>query len=448
VSSFSLNTGDIPSGGWYALPAQDIVVRHAADGSLRVAFDVSFQPEAGVSPSSGGLGTRTYDVTTIPRASIPSFDPSSGWIDIGKKLTIYTNRSSAEFTHTISVKKGDVVLLYKEGVTESYVWNTGARVTETDMKNVWDHIANGDISDVDVGGARTIAATCYVSTYKGTSLVGQITADVYLVVPNNSVTQPDFTVNTALGLTWNSYILAGTSTVMFGYIATPKFRATIDSVELNGEPYASGTTFVATQKEYDLVATDSRGFQKSHHVDLSTDLTGKTFTAYSQPVVVPAPGETIPKVVRCDSQGTEDPEGTYAKLVCQAEYTNISGNSVTLKARIGSSGSWGTVPANMVLPVTFAQNQSYQIDICYVDTVMADLYTDHVQDHYQPVPVSLPVAFATFHLKAGGTGVGIGQYSNLNRLQVGIPAEFNDTVYVKDRNGNLVDLRDVLWPQQ
>ena len=114
--------GGIPnfSGTRWLAENKSFTVDHNADGtgSATIAW------KWGVRSSWGGFyepsGSFTVDLPTIPRASQPTV--SSNDIRMGNVLTIYTNRASSAFTHTLRCTFGGGTDTIAELVGDSYTW--------------------------------------------------------------------------------------------------------------------------------------------------------------------------------------------------------------------------------------------------------------------------------------------------------------------------------------
>lgn len=120
-------------------------------------------------------GSGSWALPTIPRASQPSMSTTN--FNIGGSSTIYTNRASASFTHTIVATFGSFSRTWT-GVGSEVTWNTSENAS-----SLYAQIPN------DLKGTGTI--TCY--TYNGGTHIGTKTVGFTLNVTGSTPTFTDFT---------------------------------------------------------------------------------------------------------------------------------------------------------------------------------------------------------------------------------------------------------------
>ena len=153
-------TTGISGGETKVLASGSTTIPHNADGSKTFAFSfmqefkgLVFAGENITAKSGSGNGT----LTRIPRTSKPTLSASS--VELGKTLTIYTNRASSSFTHRIYYGwYGTTFTQIATGVGASYAWT----VPLTFANNIPD--------------ATSGWGTIRVETYNGSTKLG--TADV------------------------------------------------------------------------------------------------------------------------------------------------------------------------------------------------------------------------------------------------------------------------------
>jgi len=137
-------------------------------------------------------------------------------------------------------------------------------------------------------------------------------------------------------------------------------------------------------------------------------------------------------VVRCDSTGTPQDEGTHCKVTCawSIDTTNLSGNTATVTGSIkpasgsartitfssGASGTGGTAVA--VVPDCGTDTQ-YAVTVTVTDSRTSTSRTD-----------ILTRAKFIFDIRAGGDAMGIGSAAPEDGLEVGWPAQFDEDVAV------------------
>ena len=114
------------------------------------------------------IGTKTVNITlNVPAVSSPTASASS--VQMGKSVTIKTNRKSSGYTHKLTYKIGTKTDTIGTGITDSKDW--------TPPKSL-----------AAFTGNKT-SATCTITceTYNGTLLIGSDTVDITLTVPDATV---------------------------------------------------------------------------------------------------------------------------------------------------------------------------------------------------------------------------------------------------------------------
>ena len=99
-------------------------IGHNADGTQ----GISVSGGVDVYKSGRSAGSQWFGLPTIPRNSQVTTNDSGGWI-IGTPLTIYTNRKSSSFTHTITIRlggSGGTVLQTINSIGDSVAWTPSA----------------------------------------------------------------------------------------------------------------------------------------------------------------------------------------------------------------------------------------------------------------------------------------------------------------------------------
>ena len=99
-------------------------IGHNADGTQ----GISVSGGVDVYKSGRSAGSQWFGLPTIPRNSQVTTNDSGGW-HIGTPLTIYTNRKSSSFTHTITIRlggSGGTVLQTINSIGDSVAWTPSA----------------------------------------------------------------------------------------------------------------------------------------------------------------------------------------------------------------------------------------------------------------------------------------------------------------------------------
>ena len=128
-------------------------VKHNDNGSLTLTAHAS-----GDRVLSGTFSTNiSIELPTIPRASVPTASPNPITIDdLGNTLTVYTNRKSSTFKHTIKVQCG------------TWSWTSSARSVETSVNVTIPYSVIAQFSATSTTASATVTCT----TFNGTTQIG------------------------------------------------------------------------------------------------------------------------------------------------------------------------------------------------------------------------------------------------------------------------------------
>ncbi len=284
----------------------DVVVQHDDQGRGVASYSASADTNwtLGDASLSG-----SFNLPTIPRAS----QPTATSANIGDAITIYTNRKSSAFTHTLKYSFGSLSGTIATGVTDSSAW--------TLLSTFYAQIPNSSY------GTGTI--TC--ETYNGSSLIGTKTCQFTAYAseakckPNISISVTD-TSSLATSLTGsNQKLIKFVSNPKVTVTSSAKNNATIKSTSIScgdGKSSSGSTvTFSAVESGYFKgTVTDSRGFTNSSE---------KTLTMVN-----------------------------YIKLTCNADVSRESNTSNTVKAKVNGNyfkGSFGSVTNTLSLKVRYRE---------------------------------------------------------------------------------------------
>ena len=111
------------------------------------------------------VGTKTVSITlTIPAKSTPSVSAST--VQMGTSMTVYTNRKSTGFTHTLSCTVGDAARPIGTGVGASKTWTPPTLFAS------------------HTGNKTSAICTITCLTYNGSLFVGESSTQITLTVPD------------------------------------------------------------------------------------------------------------------------------------------------------------------------------------------------------------------------------------------------------------------------
>lgn len=330
-------------------------VTHNTNGKLTITISGTFTIN-GTSSLSGGSVSKSWTLTTIPRAS--SVTCADG--NIGSATTININRASSSFTHTI---------------TYSFSGLTGTIATKTSNTSIGWTIPTSFYAKIPNAKSGKVTITC--DTYSGNTKVGTktTTANVFVInsEPAVNATIEDVNENTVALTGDSSKIVRYMSNAKVDITATAKNSATISTRKVTcGNK--SGTSASNTLNEVEsgtfvVRCTDSRGFSASETIE-------KTLIEYIKLVFVSI-SLTRPSTTSNTVNATL--EGRYFN----SSFGNAS-NNLTLKWRYRQSGqeTWNeytqispTVIENTFnysasLGDTYDYNEEYEFEFVATDKLM------------------------------------------------------------------------------
>lgn len=334
-------------------------VTHNADGTKTFSLSGSIDLEVTLSGKYYGtvsVGPQSFTLDPIPRASQPTLSASQ--VEYGQSVTIYTNRASSSFTHTLRYNWNGHTGTIATGVGTSYTW--------TVPLSFMNYIPN----------ATSTTGTIYCDTYSGGKLIGTKSVTLKTVVPASVV--PTFDTIT------HSEAVPDVATKVGQYVkglsklniaitgAAGAYGSTITAykIEFDGKTYNSQsvTTSVISQSGTLTIkgtVTDSRGRSYSKTVSI-------TVLDYSPPQIT---GVTVR---RCNSDGTPNDLGEYASVSRSVTISTLGGKNtatVYVESAPRGSGAWttkhtqnitGNISGTVVIG-TYSVTQSFDIRVRVVD---------------------------------------------------------------------------------
>lgn len=373
-------------------------ITHNADGTKTFTLDVSVETsyEQGANANLNNYcmkwGRLNVNVTlpTIPRASEFTL-PSS--FKMGTTSTITISPYVSSFRHNVRFWFGNITGLIGSDSNTSYNW--------TPSKSLAEEIPNS------TNGVGTIR----VETYDGNTLVGSKDKTFTLNVSDDMV--PSFTKVTAKGIDLLSgeYVQSKSKVTCSIVNATGSYGSTITNYKITGHclshshssnASATSTTFTGYgSTTYTATITDSRG-------RTATKTTTINIREYFKPIISNA------KVFRCDVNGNELPNGTYARVQFQGRIASI--NNVNIK----------NIYVDQVDSHTITQTEAPSYNFEYITPLVGGMVENEryyfligLQDSYTRVTQSLVLPVATCIMNIEKQGVGIGKYYEQGVLDVG-----------------------------
>ncbi len=394
VSRVSGNiTVDTRNGATAVLASWTGNVSHNAEGALNLSIAGSFT--IGGADLQGGSVSVSYKCTDIPRAS--SFTLSASRVNPGESVTVSITVKSSTFSHIVKYSAG----------SHSGSVSAAAGVTSASFS-----IPASWFNSFTTSAAFSVTVT--LETRKGTTLVGKATDTLRVVAPDTNDFIPDFSISLsdvgALPSGIIGYVKGKSVLKVATQNVSMKYGATLKSVSVS----VGGITKTA------LPATFSLNTAGTVEVFVKLTDSRNMVRAYTQNISVynyVAPSVSITSLTRCNSDGTENNAGTYAKLRLILNYVSVnSQNTVTLKIKHRKSGEDEGTEATYAAATTLVLSGFGDITTSYiVDVSITDTFTS------RPFTISriLSSAYVPFNIRNGGMGAAFGGYSERdNELKV------------------------------
>ncbi|MBQ7030837.1 MAG: hypothetical protein IJN13_00500 [Bacilli bacterium] len=398
-----------------------IEVPHNSDGTKTI--DIGFSTRVYYHTPIEYGGQMVLD--TIPLSSKPSVSSSS--CALGNSVTIYTNRASSSFTHTLETYINNTRIESFSGIGTSKSW-TPAIATYAP------YITNSE------------SATCTIlcKTYNGSTQIGSNeVCSISLSVPSSVKPTAGISIsegNSAISsLGWGVFV-RGKSQLSVQVSGSPiygsaikSFNSTANNTAYNTSSYKTGTLYSSGTVK--ATVTDYR-----NHT--SSEVTSNyTVVNYENPAITDA------SIVRCNSDGTENDNGVYAKynfIGSISPVNNKNGSEFRIKYKKRSATSYNTLIISngytvnqigvVMAGVTFDTNTSYDFVFEAADTFIASSI-EKILD--------TPFVLQNFH--KSGKSMAIGKVSeasdNEHLLEIGIDTDFSGTI---KKNG--VNIFNLIYP--
>ena len=370
-------------------------IYHNTDGKKSIYISARIVHDRFSSSTHGA----TFGLTTIPRASTPTL--SAGTTTMGNAVTIYTNRASSSFTHTLRYAYGSASGTIATGVGTSRAWTIPLSLANQipNSTSGWGYI--------------------YCDTYSGSTKIGTKSVKFTAVVPSSIV--PTFTA-----ITHSEYV-SDVATIVGKYVqglsrlslaitgAAGSYSSTIKSYSIvfDGVNYSSSSAISGVIKNSgDLTITGK-----------VTDSRGRTCTKSITVNVLPysAPKITAFTLQRCGADGITDEMGEYVKVTragSVSSLVNVSEkNSLTYRIKTKARGAttWETKKEILITGISLSGTDiigTYSATISYDFRLeITDKFNTTVSLNI--LPTGTPV------LSWDKVGVGIGKIREQGVLDVG-----------------------------
>ena len=190
-----------------------ITVEHKNDGTLSGWARAEWVREnsyGGYAPESDWVDTDWKDLTTIPRASVPSiktYPNNTPDFNLGDTITIHMNRKSSSFTHKVWIVYGGSEHLIAQNVANSCTLDTST--------------VENDITAL-IPTANVYNGTIKVTTYNGNTIIGTKTCPYKAHVVDANPEFSDFsyedTNSATTAITNNNQLLIQGKSILSAYV--------------------------------------------------------------------------------------------------------------------------------------------------------------------------------------------------------------------------------------
>lgn len=416
-----------------------ITITHKDDGS---ADPVPFVLYGKVYKSGTASFTGSVDLTTIPRASQPRLSSSN--ITMGSAVTIYTDRVSTSFTHTIRYWFGNANGTIATNVTDSVSWTPSV-----DLAN-------------QIPSATSGIGSIYCDTYSNGTLIGTKEVGITLNVPSNIIPSVSFTNVSEAGdvpSSWGIYV-KNKSRIALAISGSGAYGSVISGYRIS---YYGGA--VLTQSATTSYLTQSGSTTFTGQV---TDTRGRSASATTTINVVDYYNPTIStaQVQRCDANGNIDNNGEYMYISYGASISSCSNKntpSAVYKVgyRVHNTGNYTYVnlttnansySANGMLfsdGIKAASSSGIKVQFSTNNTYDIQFYVKDYFMEYTNLQL-LDAGFDLMNFNPSGKAMAIGKVSeasaNEELLEIALPmiatnvksiTTENNAGYTTDQYGNL-----------
>ena len=419
-------------GDSYKWTVPDIVKDVAGNSS--VTCTITCKTYNGASP----VGTATTQITvTVPAATVPKLSVST--VEMGKdQIAITLNRNAEEYTLSLTYS------LYAYGGSEVLATSTKSNIT--DGVYLWTvplHFA----AKVPGDTKATVVFTC--KTWLGDTLVGDPQdVSITATVPDNSTTKPKVTMTVSpineLPSAFDGAYVAGKTKVKVTYTATSDY-STIKSYKTelldhtgSSNPYTTPVLLSGGTVKVKGTVTDARGYSTVVEEEISV-------SDYNRPRIINGSGKNSIVCARCNSDGNLDPGGLRLLIQIGRKYSKVvSGGSQRNFCKL--SYQWKTDAADEDAYSDPAELLAKTATSDYVSKVIPGVVSSNTTAYNirliaeddigetDTVTMTVPTAFASYHVPIGGHGFTLGGYhdpAKYNVFDCRFDAEFDGNVYGK-----------------
>lgn len=387
----------------YTVFTKNVTVTHNSDGGKTVGMAISCD-----TGTSSGWQSKNKDFP-LPKIGRASSFTVRGTKTLGNTLTISISRSSSSYTHNLSYVWG--------GRSSSIANGVGASTTWTPPISIADNVTNAT--------SATCTVTC--ETYSGRTLIGKTTQSFTLSIPTSVKPSID---SVALSDSAGFYedtgnFIVGQSSMTVKVSASGSYGSSITSYSIrfnaitkNSSTATFGSVSSVGRWWLEVIVTDSRGRTASKEV-------ATTWTRNDAPDI----SSSYAIRTTSSSSTTESPSGTYIRIFAKGSLKSGSGGTVVFEGKASTASSYTTLSTKTFTGTSINLNytwsgrsteQSWEIRITCTDSNGTPSSKLIIVNSDSPV----------IDFKYNGKGVAIGKVSEADAFEVGMPADFNNTLNV------------------
>ena len=388
---------------------KNFTINHNSDGTSVFSLDGYFDVEvtlSGVYYGRVNLSQANFTLDTIPRSSTPTLNDYYVYMR-DQTVTIYTNRASASFTHTITYAFWGASGTIATGVTTSVGWTPPIT------------LAN------QIPNTTSKFGKIYCKTYSGGTYIGTESISISLHVPSNVI--PTITsVNAAeyfqayrdfMASTTGPYIQGKSKLKMTVSNPAGAYGSTVESYiyTIDGKTYTKGdagydvSNFIYGSGSLTLTGKvkDSRGRES----------TIKSTVLSVLPYQAPKVTDFI--IQRANLDGTLNDLGEYAKVTRAGTWSDLglrNNLDITLRSRARGTTTWATKDT---LAAGASGSHSDVITVgTYIVTSSFDFRLDFVDAFNTTLSLTV-LSTGLVTMSWGKEGIGVGKVWEQGALDVG-----------------------------
>jgi hypothetical protein len=357
----------------------------------------------------------TWNLNSIAKVSVPTL--SKDEVCFGENITIYSNRTSNNFTHHLYYCMNGGDWKWIGGFSDSYDWNIPKSLMN------------------EIPGSNYGYITFLVHTFSGGINIGSNTVSISVGVPDNIVPIID-TISCKDTLQYqNGYFIQNKSKILISVNASSAYSSSIVSykIEANGGiyNYNNATTseiINAGVNTIKVTVTDSRGKSSTQEKTI-------TVIPYTNPY------KNVLSANRCTSEGIDDDKGEYAKINIKAYISSIE----------NTNEKQFVLYCKKITDTVWTKYYEYSDSYSFEDNIILNLDPESTyniklvcNDYFSSIPFEtiLNSVFSLIELKKNGKGISFGKTAEYDIFDVNLDARFRKDLIcktVKTENGGDLD---------